>query len=215
MEIDEHNDKDKTHQCSTYLKGKMTQQPIPKVSNIENPRVLHYVYSDVCGPMQKTIQDSYRYFMIFINSHSWYIKVKLLKTKNKAEEKLMALIECAEVEMGEQVNYFWSDGGSEYSSGQPSKYLKSKRIHHEFTNPNTPQENGVAKHANHTLVHATQIILFESSLPRSFWSYAILYTAHVLNRVINQGVSTKKTPYHLYTESKPSVTHLRSFGCGA
>ena len=28
-------------------------------------------------------------------------------------------------------------------------------------------------------------------------------------------MSTKKTPYYLYTGSRPSVTHLRSFGCGA
>ena len=28
-------------------------------------------------------------------------------------------------------------------------------------------------------------------------------------------MSTKKTPYHLYTGSRPSVTHLRSFGYGA
>ena len=55
-------------------------------------------------------------------------------------------------------------------------------------------------------------MLFESSLPRSFWGYTILYTTHILNRVINQGMSTKKTPYHLYTGSRPSVTHLRSFG---
>jgi len=59
------------------------------------------------------------------------------------------------------------------------------------------------------------MMLFESSLPRSFWGYAILYTAHILNRVINQGASTKKTPYHLYIGSRPSVAHLRSFGCGA
>ena len=58
-------------------------------------------------------------------------------------------------------------------------------------------------------------MLFESSLPRSFWGYVILHTAHILNRVINRGMSTKKTPYHLYIGSKPSITHLRSFGCGA
>jgi len=38
--------------------------------------------------------------MIFIDGHSQYIKVELLKTKNKAKEKLMALIEYAEVEIG-------------------------------------------------------------------------------------------------------------------
>jgi len=70
MEIDKHDDEDETHQCSTCLKGKMTQQLIPKVSNIENPRILHHIYSDICGPMQKTTQDGHRYFMTFIDSHS-------------------------------------------------------------------------------------------------------------------------------------------------
>ena len=153
--------------------------------------------------------------MTFINGHLRYIKVKLLKTKNEAVKKLMALIERAEVEIGKRVNYFQSDGSGEYSSGWFAKYLKSKEIHHEFTNPNTPQENGVAKCANCTLVHTAQMMLFESSLPRSFWGYAILYTAHILNRVINWGTSTKKTPYYLYTGSRPSVAYLRSFECGA
>ena len=193
----------------------MTRQPIPKVSNIENPCILHRIYSDICGPMQNTTQDGHRYFMTFIDSHSWYIKVKLLKTKDEVVEKLMALIEHAEVKIGEQVNYFWSNGGSEYFSRQFAKYLKSKEIHHELTNSDTLQENGVTERANHTLVHTARMMLFKSSLPRSFWGYAILYTTHILNRVINRGASTKKTPYHLYTGSRPSVTHLRSFGCGA
>ena len=215
MEIDKHDDKDETHQCSTCLKGKMTWQPIPKVSDIENPHILHHIYSDICGSIQKTTQDGHCYFITFIDSHPWYIKVELLKTKNEAVEKLIALIERAEVETGKQMNYFWSDGGGKYSSGWFAKYLKSKGIYHEFTNPDTPQENGVAERANRTLVHTARMMLFESSLPRSFWGYAILYTAHILNRVINRGASTKKTPYYLYTGSRPSVTHLRSFGCEA
>ena len=153
--------------------------------------------------------------MTFIDSHSWYIKVKLLKTKNKAKKKLMALIEHAEVEIGEWVNYFQSDDGGEYFSKWFAKYLKSKGIHYKFTNPDIPQENGIAKHANCTLVHAARIMLFKSSLSRSFWSYTILYTAHVLNRVINWGMSTEKTSYHLYTGSRPSIAHLRSFVCRA
>ena len=54
----------------------------------------------------ETTQDSHHYFIIFINGHSQYIKVELLKTKDKAKKKLMALIECVEIEMGEQMNYF-------------------------------------------------------------------------------------------------------------
>ena len=53
MEIDEHDNKDETHQYSTCLKDKMTWQPIPKVSNIKNSYVLHCIYSDICGLIQK------------------------------------------------------------------------------------------------------------------------------------------------------------------
>ena len=153
MEIDEHDDEDETHQCSTCLKGKMTRQLIPNVSDFENPRILHRIYSDICGLMQKMTQDSHCYFMTFIDGHSRYIKVELLKTKDEAVEKLMALIERTEVETGKWVNYFQSDGGGEYFSGRFAKYLKSKGIHHEFTNSDTPQENGIAERANCTLVH--------------------------------------------------------------
>jgi len=51
MEINKYDDKDETHQCSTCLKDKITQQPILKVSNIENLHVLYHVYSNICGPM--------------------------------------------------------------------------------------------------------------------------------------------------------------------
>ena len=71
----------------------------------------------MCGPMQKMTQDGHHYFMTFIDGHSRYIKVELLKTKDEAVEKLIALIEHAEVETGKQVNYFRSDGGGKYSSG--------------------------------------------------------------------------------------------------
>jgi len=73
-----------------------------------------------------------------------------LKTKDEAKKKLMTLIKHAKVKTDEQVNYFQSNGGGKYSSGQFAKYLKSKGIHHKFTN----QENGIAECANRTLVYA-------------------------------------------------------------
>ena len=52
--------------------------------------------------------------------------------------KLMALIKYTEVKIDEQVNYFQNNDGGEYFSKQFAKYLKSKDIHHKFTNPNIP-----------------------------------------------------------------------------
>jgi len=45
-----------------------------------------------------------------------YVKVKLLRSKDETCKALKALIERAEVETGERVNYFRSDGGGEFGS---------------------------------------------------------------------------------------------------
>jgi len=91
--------------------------------------------------------------MTFIDSYLYYIKVKLLKTKDKAEEKLIVLIKHAKVEMSKQVYYFQSNSGGKYSFGQFTKYIKLKEIYYEFTNSNTFQKNSVTKHTNCTLVN--------------------------------------------------------------
>jgi len=33
-----------------YIKGKTTRNMIPKKSNVENPRRLYRIYSNICGP---------------------------------------------------------------------------------------------------------------------------------------------------------------------
>ena len=49
-------------------------------------------------------------------------------------------------------------------------------MHHEMTNANIPQENGVAEHLNRTILEMTRAMLFESKLPKSFRTFAVNYT---------------------------------------
>jgi len=83
--------------CKACLESKQTRAPIPKVSDVQNPSVLHRVYLDLVGPIEPRGRNGERYFMTFLNSHSHYLKVVLLKSKNEAEEQLKSLIEHAEV----------------------------------------------------------------------------------------------------------------------
>jgi len=72
--------------------------------------------------------------MKFLDGHSYYLKVVLLKSKNKAEEHLKSLIEHAKVETGCCINFFRSDGGGEYSSDSLKKYFKLYDVYHKLTN---------------------------------------------------------------------------------
>nr|GFC68674.1 putative ribonuclease H-like domain-containing protein [Tanacetum cinerariifolium] len=81
----------------------------------------------------------------------------------------------------------------------------SKGIRRDYSNARTPQQNGVAKRKNQTLIEAARTMLADSLLFTIFWSEAVATACYVLNRVL----VTKpyhKTPYELLTGDKPSIT---------
>ena len=55
-------------------------------------------------------------------------------------------------------------------------------------------------------------MLCESNLPKYFWAEAISTACHILNRVLIRPI-TKKTPYELWKNKKPTAKYLRVFGC--
>ncbi|MDR7986887.1 DDE-type integrase/transposase/recombinase, partial [Escherichia coli] len=130
-----------------------------KESDVQNPRVLHRTYSDVCGPMQTQTRSGYRYFITFIDGHSHHLVVQLMKTKDETIRHTQTYIERAEAETGERVNLFRSDGGGEYGSHALKAYFERKGIHHEKTNAYTPQENGVSERMNRTIMEMARSML--------------------------------------------------------
>ena len=119
------------------------------------------------------------------------------------------------METGEKPNILRTDGGGEYMGNNFQGWLKTKGMHHELTNPGTPQENGVAEQLNRTILEMMRTMLFESELPKFFWTFAVSYTQEILNRLPTQALNSNTTPYEAYHRKKPFVSHLQVFGCNA
>ncbi|KAK0580852.1 hypothetical protein LWI29_007090 [Acer saccharum] len=77
----------------------------------------------------------------------------------------------------------------------------------------TPQQNGVAERRNRTLLDMVRSMLSYSTLPISFWGYALQTAIYILNDVPSKSIP--KTPHELWTGRRPSLQHLRIFGCPA
>ena len=56
-------------------------------------------------------------------------------------------------------------------------------------------------------------IMSFTSLPKFLWGYAIESACYLLNRVPSKSVP--KTPYEIWTGHKPTLSHLRVWGCPA
>jgi hypothetical protein len=74
-----------------------------------------------------------------------------------------------------------------------------------------PQQNGVMKHKNRTLVEMARTMLDEHMIPRHFWAEAINTACYILNRIFLHSL-LNLTPFELCFRCQPSVSHLRPFG---
>nr|GEX15623.1 ribonuclease H-like domain-containing protein [Tanacetum cinerariifolium] len=85
-------------------------------------------------------------------------------------------------------------------------------IKREFSFARTPQQNGVAKRKNKTLIEAARTMLVDSKLPTTFLTEPINTACYVLNRALVIKPHNK-TPYELIRGIPPLIEFIKPFGC--
>ena len=137
--------------------------------------------------------------------------VYILKSKNQVFEKFVEWKALVETSSGQKLKSLRTDNGGEYTSAEFTMYLKKEGVHHEFTVPKTPQQNGVAERMNRTLVEAVRSMLSDAKLSKKFWAEALSTAVYLRNRSPTTAVHGK-TPFEAWTKEKPDVGHLKAFG---
>jgi hypothetical protein len=62
------------------------------------------------------------------------------------------------------------------------------------------------------VVGMAQALLKQRGMPVVFWGEAVVMTVYILNRSPTKGLNGR-TPYKAWHGRKPTVSHLRVFGC--
>nr|GEY02343.1 retrovirus-related Pol polyprotein from transposon TNT 1-94 [Tanacetum cinerariifolium] len=104
------------------------------------------------------------------------------------------------------------DNETEFKNFDLNKFCGFKGIKREFSVPRTPQQNGIAKRKNRTLIEAVRTLLADSLLPIPFWAEAVNTACYVQNKVLVTKPHNK-TPYELLHGRLPSIGLIRPFGC--
>nr|GEX54879.1 Gag-Pol polyprotein [Tanacetum cinerariifolium] len=101
--------------------------------------------------------------------------------------------------------------GLQFFKSQYARSSISSGIKREYSNARTPQQNGVAKRKNRTLIEAARTMLSDSLLPVTFWAEAVNTDCYVLNRALVTKTHNK-TPYELLNGRSPRLDFIRPFG---
>ena len=104
-----------------------------------------------------------------------------------------------------------SDNGGEYTSKEFDTFCKNRGIHRQFSNPYTPEQNGVSERFNRTMIESARSMLYHAKLPLEFWAEAVNTAVYIRNRSPTTSLNYG-TPYECWFGSKPDVSHMRVFG---
>jgi hypothetical protein len=101
-----------------------------------------------------------------------------------------------------------TDNGPEFLMPQ---FYASKGIVHQTSCVETPQQNGRVERKHQHILNVGRALLFQSKLPRQFWSYAVLQATYIINRIPSP-ILQNQSPYFLRFQKDPDLHDLRVFG---
>jgi hypothetical protein len=203
--------------CIPCLEGKATRTykkgPVRRAT-----KPLELIHSDTCGPFPTQSITGSKYFIIFTDDYSRFTWIFFLKTKSHEEvlEVFKKFKAYAEKSTGFQITRFRCDNGrGEYDNQYFKGFLANCGISYEPSAPYTQNQNGVSERMIRTITEKTRSLLSDSGISEGFWEEAASTAVYLRNRSPTSALTNNITPYNILKLEKPSVGHLRRFGCNA
>ncbi|GJZ23206.1 retrotransposon protein, putative, ty1-copia subclass [Tanacetum coccineum] len=188
------------------MSGKMARKPYSH--QVERAKdLIGLIHTDVYGPFRSVSRQGASYFVTFTEDFSRYGHVYLLKHKHEVFETFKMFQKEVENQLEKTIKSLRSDRGGEYMSQEFLDHLKEHGIIPHRTPPYTPQHNGVSERRNRTLLDMVRSMMSQTTLPKSFWDYALESAARILNMVPTKKVD--KTPYEVWHGQAPKLSYLK------
>ncbi|GJS63666.1 retrovirus-related pol polyprotein from transposon TNT 1-94 [Tanacetum coccineum] len=136
---------EKDHLCSACAMGKSKKKPHKPKSEDTNQEKLYLLHMDLCGPMRVASVNGKKYILVIVDDYSRFTWVKCLRTDNETEFVNQTLRE----------------------------YYEKVGISHETSVARSPQQNGVVKRRNYTLIEAARTMLIYAKALLFLWVEAV------------------------------------------
>ncbi len=111
--------------------------------------------------------------MLLIDDYTRMTWVCLLNKNFEAFEHFKRFKELIENESNLKIKFLRLDNGGEFISNEFKNYYSEQGIKRQFSAARTPQQNGVAKRKNRTVLDMARTMLNEVEITDRFWPQAI------------------------------------------
>ena len=185
------------------IKSKIICKPLPKEPREHAKKPGDRVYSDVWGPARHATLNKQFYYVSFTDDNGHESVLYLMRTKDEAFCKYKLSEVMVNRQRNVHIKELVTDQGGEYTSNEFETYLKEQGMKHRLTVHDTPEQNGVTEHLNHTLVEKACAMLFDSGLPKTLW--AMQFCMQITSKITPLQALLNKTPYEVMHQEKPNL----------
>ena len=112
--------------------------------------------------------------------------VYFMKNKDEAFSKFKEFKALIENHNEKKINTFRSDNGREFTLNEFKELCKESRIKRELSTPDNPQQNGIVKRKNRTIMEAAREMLHDQDLPMHLWAEASRTAVYVQNHTLHR-----------------------------
>ncbi|KAL3634075.1 hypothetical protein CASFOL_021129 [Castilleja foliolosa] len=195
--------------CAPCILAKSHKLPF-NASTSQSLSAFDLVHTDLWGPAPLDSVNGYKYYVTYVDDHSKFTWIYLLKQKSEVSSTFRHLYNQVETQFHMKIKGVQSDGGTEYKP--LTEFFKDKGIIHKISCPYTPQQNGCAERKHRHVVEMGLSLLAQSNMPLKFWDDAFTTAVFLINRVPAKSLQFE-SPFEKLFKQKPDYTCLKVFGC--
>ena len=148
----------------------------------------------------------------FVYQTTHYHWVWTHRKKSEATRIITFMVNLSENQYQQKITFLRTD--NEQSLGLVFNDLLAQHgIHHELIAPYTPIQNGQIEKAGGMITQKARCMRISANLPANLWPETIAAAAYILNRTPT--LRTGITPFEAIYKFKPTISHMRVYGCKA
>jgi hypothetical protein len=117
-----------------------------------------------------------------------------------------------EAKCGRKLRMLCTDNGGKFTAAKFVSYCTDEGVQRHYSASYSPQQNGIIKWCNQTVVGMARALLEQRGMLAVFWGEAVVTAIYILNRSPTNALNGR-TSYKAWHGRKPTVFQLWVFGC--
>jgi hypothetical protein len=185
-----------------------------------------YLFLDIQHPLVRaglTMSTCYPFYLLIVDVYYRY--VKLYGIPKKSTDAVITALKEYQADHSIVGSYGYldierirTDAGSQLTSPSFADLCTQHGIRLSLAAPKKQYQNHLAERTWQTVTSTARALLVHARLPDTFWFHALMYSTYIFNALPIHGLSINNTdvpstPHELFFGRKPSIAHLRVFGC--